>query len=381
MNVQEPTYITYYRGRVALAAILKALGIGVGDRVAIQAFTCLAVPEGVLATGALPEYVDIQTDGYCMDPDSLEACCDNVMKAIVVQHTFGIPSQMGRIMAIAESRGIPVIEDCCHTLEGEFHGKRLGSFGAGSFYSFEWGKPIVAGIGGGAVINEPSLREALMADSERFKKPSLSRQAKMELQYLAFGALYRPALFWPVRSAFHLASRLGAAEGNFHVVDSAEPSEEFFLRMAPRAQKRLERKLSGIAAHTQHAIQIADAYRSIIPATYVDHPRLLDDTKTVFARYPLRLNNKPSVLREARKCNIELAEWYATPIHPIPADQGQAINYLRGQCPNAEKRAAEVVSLPTHRRVTRSFVRRVGAFFETLADRTDLSRRDTGDDL
>ena len=146
--------LLYFRGRVALHAILNGLGIGSGDEVALQAFTCVAVPEGIMATGARPVWIDIESDGYNMAPESLESRITPRTSAIVVQHTYGIPADLERILSIAERHQIPVIEDCCHTLASTYHGKPVGSFGVASFYSFEWGKPLVAGIGGAAVVND-----------------------------------------------------------------------------------------------------------------------------------------------------------------------------------------------------------------------------------
>ena len=140
----------YFRGRVALYALLKALKVGKGDEVAMQAFTCVANPEAVMAIGALPIYVDVEVDGVNMDPGDLEGKITSRTRAIVIQHTFGIPADIAPLRAIAKRNNIPVIEDCCHTLASRYDGQTVGSFGIGSYYSFEWGKPLVAGIGGGS---------------------------------------------------------------------------------------------------------------------------------------------------------------------------------------------------------------------------------------
>ncbi|HIE26284.1 TPA: hypothetical protein EYP66_03250, partial [Candidatus Poribacteria bacterium] len=86
--------LTFFRGRVALYAILKALNIGPGDEVATQAFTCVAVPEGIMASGARPVWVDIEVDGYNMDAEDLRRKLTLRTRAIIVQHTYGIPADM-----------------------------------------------------------------------------------------------------------------------------------------------------------------------------------------------------------------------------------------------------------------------------------------------
>lgn len=362
-NLSESKFL-FYRGRVAQAVILKALGIGSGDQVAIQAFTCLAVPEGVYAAGAEPLYIDIEDNAYNMSPDALAKRITPKTKAIIVQHTYGIPAQIDRILDISNERGIPVIEDCCHTLSGVCQGKKLGTFGVASFYSFEWGKPIAAGLGGAITINDPELKSKISEVSSDFSDPAFIRRLKIELQYRAFNILYRPKWFWPVRSAFRTLSRLGAAEGNFHDVDEIIKGNvpDFALKMAPAVRKRLGKKLSRLDQITSHSRKIADFYRSEIKTDQVVHPTLPDNSNVIFARYPLRAKNKLEILKKAKKDNVELADWYCTPIHPIPSDQALVVGYTLGSCPNAEKRAGEVVSLPTHLRVNQLYINKVKNF-------------------
>ena len=108
----------FLRGRVALAALLKALNIGKGCAVAIQAFTCSALAEAVLSVGATPVWVDIEPDSFTMDADDLAKKISPQTKAIVIQHSYGIPASMDELCALAVKHNIPVIEDCCHTQTG-----------------------------------------------------------------------------------------------------------------------------------------------------------------------------------------------------------------------------------------------------------------------
>ena len=355
--------LTFYRGRVALAAILKGLGIGNGDEVATQAFTCLAVPEGIMAAGARPLYIDIEPSGYTMDPGDLETKIGPRTRAIVLQHTFGIPAQMTPIMQVAQKAGIPVIEDCCHTLASTYEGRLLGAFGIAAFYSFEWGKPVVVGLGGSVRINDAELLRQLENDYSRYVAPGIVKRLKLELQYRAFGLLYWPRLYWPVRWAFHTLSRLGAAEGNYNPIPAdGQLAEDFALRMPRRLRSRLLRKITHIDEHTRHNRWLAEGYAAQIGSAAVKHPKPPAESETVYARYPLRAADKPRLLAAARAHNVELAEWYATPVHPLPLDQSAQVGYQRGSCPHAETRAGEVVSLPIHGRVGPRYLRRAAEF-------------------
>jgi len=365
-NISSLFSLTYYRGRVALHAILGGLGIGAGDEVAIQAFTCLAVPDGVMASGARPVYIDIEAAGFNMDPTDLARKLTPRTRAIVVQHTYGIPADMQRIGGIAQERGIPIIEDCCHTLQSRYHGQVVGSFGVASFYSFEWGKPVVAGIGGSATINDPDLKERVDRLYADYREPGLMKLARIQLQYYAFKILYRPALYWPVRAAFHRLGSLGLAESNYNPVGLDSIAEDFHLRMASPLRRRLARQLMKLDAQTSHSREIAKKYREQIRSAVVTHPALPEGADPVFARYPLLARDKTRLLQAARKANIELAEWYATHVHPLAGRDLRLVHYEPGSCPNAETRCNEVVTLPTHPAVGRRDLQRIVGFLNEV---------------
>lgn len=359
---------SFYRGRVAQAAILKALGVTAGDQVAIQAFTCLAVPEGIYAVGAKPIYIDIEQNGYNMCPASLEQNITSDTKAIIVQHTYGIPAQVDKIIEIASFRGIPVIEDCCHSLESYYKSRKLGTFGLAAFYSFEWGKPIAAGLGGAIIVNDPDLELKIERLYYALSNPPFFKQLKIELQYQAFSFLYRPAWYWAVRYAFRALSRVGAAEGNFNNIEKITKGNisEFSMKMSPQAQKRLDKKICSLEQISSHSRKVCEFYKSEIKTDAVVHPVLPKDSDVIFARYPLRTKQKNTLLKQARKNNIELADWYVTPIHPIPTEQAHLIGYIAGSCPNAEQRSREIVTLPTYSRVDESFLKQVQKYFTSF---------------
>jgi len=352
--------LTYYRGRVALYALLKAMNIGAGDEVAAQAFTCIAVPEAIMGTGATPLYVDIEPDGFNMSPENLLRRLTSRTRAIIVQHTYGIPADMERIIAAADEHGIPVIEDCCHTLLSTHRSQLVGKLGAASFYSFEWGKPLAAGIGGAAIVNDPDLQEKVRLDYAGYRQPSTSSQLRLELQYFAFRLLFRPALYWPARSLYHLMSSAGIAEGSYNPI--GEVARDFSLRMPGKTLRRMKRKLSQLESIGRHSRWVTGLYQQMIQSDNVSHPRLLSDSDVVFVRYPILLADKQSTLEKARRANIEMADWYSTPVHPLSTPDWHLVNYEAGSCPNAERRCQEIVTLPTHSSVGTSYITRASRF-------------------
>src|ERR1019366_6722378 len=137
------TEFHFYRGRTAMYALLRALDIGSGDEVIVQAYTCLAVPLPVLALRARPVYADVDPQTYSADPQHVSSLISSRTRAIVIQHTFGIPAHLDELMTIARRHGIAVLEDCCHVCGSFYAGRALGSFGVGAFNSYQWSKPLV----------------------------------------------------------------------------------------------------------------------------------------------------------------------------------------------------------------------------------------------
>lgn len=348
----------FYRGRVGLYHLLRTLGIGRGDEVVLQAFTCLAVPEAILAAGATPVWADLAPDSVNLCPRDVRAKLTVRTKAIIAQHTFGIPAEMRPLIALAAESGVPVIEDCCHSVASTVEGRPVGSLGLGAFWSYEWGKPVIAGVGGGARFNDATQQARLVAAQAALARPPARRNAILEAQYIAFARLYSPRTFWWVRRAFRLFGRLRLAESNYNPV-GLETAADFRWLMAPGAERRLTAAIAAAAAFEAERRAQADAYRSTLASGSCRLPPLPADTEAVYSRFPLFVSNKEEVLAAAARRNLEVAGWFATPIHPLAGDELAAVHYRSGECPQAERAAAGILSLPVHAKVTRSFQRAV----------------------
>ena len=125
----------FWRGRVALYAILRALGIRSGDEVIVPAFTCVAVPNAILYTGATPVYVDIDEAHYTADPAAVAAAMNERTRAVLAQNTFGLSADLDALGAAARPYGAVVIDDCTHGLGGTYKDRPNGAAADAAFYS------------------------------------------------------------------------------------------------------------------------------------------------------------------------------------------------------------------------------------------------------
>jgi dTDP-4-amino-4,6-dideoxygalactose transaminase len=149
--------IAVTNGTAALEVALAALGIGPGDEVIVPDFTFVATASAVLFTGALPVLVDVTPDTYCLDPDMVEGAITRHTRAIIAVHLGGHPADLDRLVKIARTYGLALVEDCAHAHGSEWRGRRVGSIGDVATFSFQSSKLMTAGEGGIILTNRDDL--------------------------------------------------------------------------------------------------------------------------------------------------------------------------------------------------------------------------------
>lgn len=139
-------------GSLALELPLRVFGIGPGDEVVVTPRTFVASATCVMLLGATPVFADIDPDSGNITAESIEAVLTERTKAIIPVHISGWPCDMPAIMALAERRGLLVIEDCAQSHGAEIDGRPAGSFGQAAALSFCQDKIITTGGEGGATL-------------------------------------------------------------------------------------------------------------------------------------------------------------------------------------------------------------------------------------
>lgn len=160
----------------ALHLSLLSCGIGPGDEVIVPELTWVATASAVTYTGAKPVFCDIEEGSWCIDVASAEALITPKTKAIMPVHLYGHPANMPEVMKLADKHGLYVIEDAAPSIGAEVAGKRTGSFGHISGFSFQGAKILVTGEGGMLVSNDKELfdRAKSLGDHGRDPKRPLA---------------------------------------------------------------------------------------------------------------------------------------------------------------------------------------------------------------
>jgi len=144
----------------ALHLALLALDVKPDDEVLCPSLSFAATVNCIKYVDATPVFCDIESiERPVISPEEIKSRCTDKTKAIIVMHYGGQPCDMDAIMAFADAKGIPVIEDACHAPLSEYKGKRLGSIGAIGCYSFFSNKNLSTGEGGMLITNRQDIFE------------------------------------------------------------------------------------------------------------------------------------------------------------------------------------------------------------------------------
>jgi dTDP-4-amino-4,6-dideoxygalactose transaminase len=146
-------------GTVAIQAALKAIGIRPGDEVLVPAYTWEGTVGPVLLVNAIPVFVDIDPETYCLDAKLLEKAITPKTKAILPVHLGMRFADMDEILRIAAKHNLKVVEDCAHAHGGMWKGKGAGSMGDLGAFSFQSSKLITCGEGGAVIANNLEYME------------------------------------------------------------------------------------------------------------------------------------------------------------------------------------------------------------------------------
>lgn len=186
--------ITTSNGTTALHLALVAADIGPGDEVLIPSMTFVATANAVSYTGATPVFIDSELETWNLDPEKIKEKINSRTRAIIPVHLYGHPANMGIIMAIAKKYRLMVLEDAAEAHGALYRGKKVGSIGDASCFSFYGNKIITTGEGGMIVTNNKSfadkvkmLRDHGASRKRKFYHPKLGFNYRMTNLQAALG--------------------------------------------------------------------------------------------------------------------------------------------------------------------------------------------------
>lgn len=341
--------ISFNSGRSALYAILKAFDIGERDEVLVQAFTCVAVPNSVRWTGATTIYVDIDTS-YNMDPVDAEKKITKKTKALIVQHTFGIPAQIDKLVTLAKKYNLFLIEDCAHGLGVIYKGKKVGSFGDAAFFSFGRDKIVSSVWGGMAIINDKcqmiNTKWKIEEIQSKLSFPSNSWILQQLLHPIAFAVILPLYTLGIGKVILRVLQHTRLLSVPVYKEERYGGQPAMFPQAYPNALALLLLKqLEKLNHRTRQRKRIAAQYKQrLIINSHIQLPPKRDNA--VYLRFPIEVDNPNELLQRGKQRGILLGNWY----HNIIDPKGVVfsfVDYQRNSCPKAELAASRILNLPT----------------------------------
>jgi perosamine synthetase len=148
-------------GTAAIHTAIAALDPEPGDEIVTSPITDMGALTPILYQAAIPVFAEVDPATWNVTAKTIEPVLSKRTKAIVVTHLFGNPCEMDEIVRLAESRGIPVIEDCAQAFLAKSQGRYVGTIGTISCFSLQQGKHITTGEGGLVATDDPKLARLL----------------------------------------------------------------------------------------------------------------------------------------------------------------------------------------------------------------------------
>jgi len=298
-------------GTSALHLALLAAGVGPGDEVITVPFTFVATVAAIAYTGARPVFVDIDPRSYTMDASQLEGVVTERTKALIPVHLYGQAADMDPIVTFARRHALTVIEDAAQAHGGEYKGRRLGGIGDMGCFSFYPTKNLGAYGEGGMVVTNNQAYERTV----------------------------RMLRDWGQERKYH------------HVLKG------FNYRMEGIQGAVLRVKLRHLEEWNEARRAHAARYDALLRESAVSTPSVMPYARHVYHVYAVRTPRRDALQQALQSSGIHTGIHYPTPIHLLPAYAD--LGCRRGDFPQSEKAAAEVLSLPMYAELTERQIKTV----------------------
>ncbi len=288
-------------GSDALLLSLQAVGVGKGDEVITSSFTFFATVGAIARLGAVPVFVDIDPISYNIDAHKIEAVVTEKTKAIIPVHLYGQAAEMDKIREVADQHNVAIVEDAAQAIGATYDGKKVGELGDTACFSFFPTKNLGAyGDGGMVITNSEDVAEKIRVLRVHGSKPKY----------------YHHVLGYNSR-----LDELQAAVLNVK-----------FKHLDSWSSLRREKA----ANYTQ---LIKEQLGDVITT-----PVELDKRYHVFHQYTIRTDRREELQAFLKENGIDSMVYYPKPLHLQPVFE--EYGYKKGDLPETEKAAEEVLSLP-----------------------------------
>lgn len=351
--------------RTAIWATLKELDLPRGSRVVMPPITIKPILDVVVHLGYEPVFVDIDPKTACFDQRDLEAAMGSKPSVAVLTYLFGLVPEVDAIMRTLRDNGVFVIEDFSQCLNGEYRGRRIGTFGDVSVYSASSVKTLDTFGGGFTVTDNPRFAEGLrrrQSELAASKRGDLVRAiARNLVRNMATSRwLFPTVTYWLLR----LAARASKpAVGRFTGARSTEPLSElpdaWFRRYTSLQARVALRELSLVATRDERRVRCVDAM--VAGSGFSDRPSGADGERHVYWQFIVYVESFPEAREVLAAHGIDCATTSLVLLTDLPRYPGQR------NAPAATRLYERGVYLPCYHQLRDAEVVRIAAGLRALA--------------
>ena len=363
-------------GRMALYVLLKALGLGAGDEIVLPGYTCVVMPNAVRFAGCTNVFVDISLTDLNMDPRAVDAAMTPRTRAVLMQHTFGIPANIPAIRDVCRRRDVFLIEDGAHALGAAYAGKPVGHWGDAAVFSSESSKMISTDKGGLLVTNDGTLAERISRIYAGLPIRSIAAEKLACLRVIDRVITGQVLCGYPRRltslfsKALNQVARMTTKTRAPWFVEFDQ--QEYEAELDGERFACYPRRLSGILCalgavqmqrleadvHSRNRkasllAKLLPRFGAVVPE--YDRRQCLPS----FVKYPFLVERRPDWIRALGKIGLPTTTWLNDPLHPRETRCHDSNGYKWGSCPKAEFASQHVLNLPVGRTVSLTMLRRL----------------------
>ncbi len=334
-------------GREALLALLKSIDLSPGEEIIVQGYTCVVIPNAIHAAGGVPVFADISQETLNLDVSSVKTLITPRTRALICQHTFGIPADTARLRELCDAHGLLLIEDCAHVLPDPKGPREIGSAGDALLLSFGRDK-AVSGITGGAMLVRDSAIAERMKEYEKQAVDLSIVEVSRLLEYASRMRMVRSLLWCGLHKP--ILWMLGRMKLISPIVTAAEKRGY----MSPILH-RIPNVCAALALFSLHRLPALNHQRRMLTAFFLAHGRkngwpilsgIRDDLP--LQKFPVFVSDAQGKRSMLKRKNIHLGDgWTGCVVCPDTVDL-PATGYEWGDDPQAEKCCRQILSLPTH---------------------------------
>lgn len=324
-NVDEVLFFNH--ARTAMRIALNSLNLKKDATVGLMGFNCLTVMNSIKSAGFNLLFIDV-TDDFQID------MCDfrtkvGKMDALVINHMFGIPNKT--IIEIKNQfPALPVIEDCAHSFMTTINGKLTGTFGDIAVFSYGKGKFPSVGDGGFMILNNRNFAEVVSEQYEKLQTVSLLSEIKNILSAVVLSLMHIPLVYKNITLRY------------FKNLDN---KKDFVGKYSTKEKSYYKSNLNLFLSKLK--VKESLLRQQIINGEAIQkeiHAKLVAYTGDYnYFMLPIYLENRDNFIEYCAKNGVEVGKHFTKSIH-----WAKEFGYETGTCPNAEKIAEKIVTLPVH---------------------------------